>query len=79
MGGGFGEKTGTHAMMVYFDRACRYRQQVMEGEDWVDVAVDIPAAGIYWIRSDEISPNSFQLRTVTFAMSLQFVAFRIDR
>jgi hypothetical protein len=74
MGGGFGEKLGARAMLTYFDRPCTLRERTMEGDDLVDVSVDIPAEGMYWVRSDEVSPNVFHLRTATSAMALRFEA-----
>lgn len=43
-------ETRSELILVYFDRACRMLGSVFHGEDELRVDLQIPAAGLYWLR-----------------------------
>lgn len=43
-------QTRSELLLVYFDRGCRMLGSVFYGEDELRVDLQIPAAGLYWLR-----------------------------
>jgi hypothetical protein len=57
MGAGFLDPaTREYVTLSYFDRPCTVRGTVQDGEGTISIALDVPAAGFYWVRSDHTDP-----------------------
>jgi hypothetical protein len=57
MGAGFFDPaTREHVTLSYFDRPCTVRGTVQDGDGTISIALDIPAAGLYWVRTDDTDP-----------------------
>jgi len=76
MGAGFLDPaTGEHVTLSYFDRPCTVRGTVQNGDGTVSIALDVPAAGLYWVRSDHTDPVHAKMTAANPDSVLWYVNF----
>lgn len=62
MGAGFLDAvTRETVTLSYFDRPCKVRGTVREGALQISVAMDVPAAGFHWVRTDTTDPTHWKM------------------
>lgn len=76
MGAGFLDPaTGEHVTLSYFDRPCTVRGTVQDGDGTVSITLDVPAAGLYWVRSDDTDPVHAKMTAANPDSALWYVNF----
>lgn len=76
MGAGFLDPaSGEHVTLSYFDRPCTVRGTVQDGDGTISIALDVPVAGLYWVRSDDTDPLHAKMTAANPDSVLWYVNF----
>lgn len=77
LGAGFVD-TARHqnVVLAYFDRACSIVGNFHEGDLVISSSLQIPNAGLYWLRSDNTDPKHWQIELEDPNMTLWYALIR---
>lgn len=73
MSGGFIDKDGGYLMLAYFDRACTVGgvEKYPGGE--MEMRLQIPAAGLYWMHAEQLPSNNWRMRLARRDIAVDFI------
>jgi hypothetical protein len=76
MGGSLKRQDGNFVMLTYFDRACSLHGVDASRGSVREINLEIPAAGLYWLHVETITPDVYRMTLEDPAAVLQFEASR---